>query len=248
MPSPTRYGQPAGRLPVTHPLYVPFEMATSSVDDELAIATAATLVAGVPANALDDDAAAQHYLAGPLAEAVTQQAIQYGIAAAEPDLDAADQERDLATDADDGLVRIIDRRRKLPNETVTVGSATVTRARNRTDLLPTLQDVAAARELREDLTHREASGAGPLGWVIAVIIAVIEAGVTLRVFNVDPFHLQWGALTWLAVTVAFVIFNHYVTDIVGARLRTAREVPQQHSALHRKAFTDLHSKHMRGTR
>ena len=79
-----------------------------------------------------------------------------------------------------------------------------------------------------------------IGWVIAILIAVLEAGITVRVFGLDLTHLGWGSLTWLAVTAALVIFNHYMVEVAGARQRDYREIRKQNRLLHREAFGRIH--------
>lgn len=247
---------PAKATSATPPPYLPIHdpdalryqqyVTTLYAHDLVACGVGALHIGAVPpAQRTADTIAAQ--LDGPGHDAVVQAVITEGVQRAEPALAAADLHRRDAQTANDQLDRLIHDRESLPAELVPIAGAHMSRQHVR-DALPAWQQNGENRALAGDAEHENRPGRGWIGWILAVIVAVIEAGITIRIFNVSFSALSLSALTWLGVTAALVFFNHLVVKEAGRAQRNYREIRKQNRLIAEHAIGTTHTDYYGGTR
>lgn len=215
---------PDGFLSMDDPHYLRCRAATAFEPDPRVRQGVALLIQTCPLDIRDDPRACVEYLNGPGAASLLQALARAGKKEAETHLEVAeDAVRDVA-ETNKELADIQRQRHDLPDDAVDGPTGRITRQQNREELVED-QRVAAHRELAGDTEHRKTSGAGWKGIIAAVVIAVIETALTLRVFNVSFTQLEGLTfLQWLGITVALAVFNAYVGAHLGRRCRDAREV------------------------
>ena len=215
-------------------------------NDPIAMGVAAMHIGSVAPDQRTAETIAER-LNGPGHEAAIQALFAEGVRRAEPILTQADQHRQAAQEANDQLEHLIHARRTLPEQIAPIAGAHLTRHQVRTQL-PIWQQVAENRALAGDTEHEKQPGRSWIGWVLAFIIAVIEAGITIRIFNVSITALSLSAVTWLGITAALVFFNHLVLNEAGSAQRDYRETRKQNRLIAEKAIGTTHARYYGGTR
>jgi hypothetical protein len=233
--------EPTGRgfLHADDPNYRQYMAAAQFDPSPIARQFAAMLVATCPHGIRHDpDACAAHLQGVAAAQGLTELTAE-GRRRAEKHLAGADAALDELVQANDTLEDSARQRRALPEQVVDAKPHRASRAEIRRQLAQN-QQIAAQRELVGNLEHLKSGHAGPLGWVIATIVAVIETVVTMRVFNIDLSAFSWSWMPWLALTLGLLIFNHNVAGYLGEKRRAAREVHDAATRLHTHAVHRMH--------
>ena len=230
----------AGYLPADDPNYRQFQAASQFEPNPIARQFAAMLVGTCPQAIRHDPAACAEHLQGVVAAHGFTDLVNEGKRRAEPHLGDADQALDDLIAANEDLDNTVRERQALMHEIVDAKPNRASRADIRRQLSQN-QQVVAQRELVGDLEHRQPGNPGWRGWVIAVIVAVIETVVTLRIFNVDFGAISFQSfLPWLALTAGLVFFNHEVAKYLGQKRRHAREIQDAAMRLNTTALHRLH--------
>ena len=227
-------------LPADDPHYRRFMAASQFEPSPVVRQLAATLVDTCPLEIRNDAEACAHHLQGITAAHGLTSLRGEGRRRAEPHLAAADEALDALTDSTDQLEAAVQQRQALPDEVVDAQPQRGSRADIRRQLSQN-QWLAGQREMVGDREHLQPGKPHWwIGWPVAIIVAVIETVVTLRIFNVDLTHVSFSALPWLALTVGLVFFNHNVAAYLGEKRRIARETVDAATRLNTAAVHRMH--------
>jgi hypothetical protein len=237
---PTPTGGFDSYLPPDDPNYRQYVAACQFEADERAKQIAAVLIDTCPRGIRHDPVLCAEFLQGPAAALVINAVIEQGEKDAEVHLENAEAATIMLAHDNDRLARVNRDRRDLAEDIIEGAVGRITRAENRAQLAVN-QHVAGQRDLAGDREHRRVPGAGWLGTVVAVVVAVLETVVTLRIFNISFSHLVFMSfLPWLALTVGLGLFNTFVTAYLGRRRRDARELQKARVALNTRGYSQTH--------
>ena len=230
----------AGYLAADDPNYRQFMAASQFEPSPIARQFAAMLVGTCPHGLRHDPDACAAHLQGVAAAHGFTDLIDEGRRRAEPHIAGADESLDAMIAANAELEGAAHDRRALPNEVVDAHPNRGSRSEVRRQLSQN-QRIVAHRELVGDFEHRRTGKPGVIGWVVAIIVGLLETVVTLRIFNVDLTHFYLlSFLPWLALTVGLVFFNHQVAAYLGEKRRIAREVLDAATRLNTSALHRIH--------
>lgn len=208
--------------------------------DPVAKSAAAMYVQAIPVAERSNSEMVSARLTGPLALTTVASAAQHGMAYATPELEASAEQVRVATSINDDLREIEQRRKNLPNEVVEFCGVTTTRSQVRVHKVH-LDAVTEQRDLAGDHEHRQGPDSPWTTWLVAAVISVIEAYVTLRIFGVSADTLfSLTTLTWLALTVASVLWNHHTIAWAGRQVRDHREITKQARVISDHAWNSTH--------